>query len=150
MAVEFLRMKLRTSGGAPVLLSGPVVLQTHGAVDLMGDAIDHADAIVAALDGFDAMAPLAEQRLGDSARDTCFGCPGRAPSHTPGRACSCIEATKIRVGTAETLNPLSIRPGEPAAIVRGTDESTRTALTRELTIFRAVRSSGAARAACAA
>ncbi|HYD65289.1 hypothetical protein [Azospirillum sp.] len=141
MAVEFLRMKLRTSNAAPVLLSGPVVLQPHGAVDLLGDAMEHADAIVAAIDAFDAMTPLADQRLGESARETCFGCPARR------RACSCIEATKVRVGTLETLNPVSLRPGEAAAIVRGTDAETRAALTRELTTFRAVRS---AASACAA
>lgn len=143
MAVEFLRLKLRTSNAAPVLLSGPVVLQPHGAVDLLGDAMEHADAIVAAIDAFDAMTPLADQRLGESARETCFGCPARRP----GRVCSCIEATKVRVGTLETLNPVSLRPGEAAAIVRGTDAETRAALTRELTTFRAVRS---AASACAA
>jgi hypothetical protein len=141
MAVEFLRLKLRTCDAEPVLLSGPVVLQPHGAVDLLGDAMNHADAIVAAIDGFDAMTPLADQRLGESARASCFGCPSRR------RACSCIEATKVRVGTLETLDPLSLRPGEPASLVRGTDAEIRGALRRELTTFRAVRS---AAAACAA
>jgi hypothetical protein len=131
VAIEFIRMKLSSSSSKPILLSGSAVLQPDGVIDLFGDAIAHADAIVAAIEGFDSSLPMTELRLSEA----------EAPSAR--RAAPSLQVDKIRIGANATLTPMALRPGRPAAIVPEAGEATRSAVWRELSAFRTMR-----RAAC--
>lgn len=122
MAIEFIRMKLWLTDGSTVLLSGSAVLHPDGALDLFGDATDYGREITAALEGFDANAPLVEQRL-----------------HIEPLPRGSIRFDKVRIGTTDSLTPVTLLPGRPAAIAPGAPEAVKAALGSELTSFRAVR-----------
>ena len=122
MAIEFIRMKLWLADGSTVLLSGSAVVHPDGIMDLFGDAFGYGREIAAALDGFDVAAPLAEQRL-------------RIDPLPRGS----VRFDKVRLGTTDSLTPVTLIPGRPAAIAPGAPEAVTAALRSELASFRAVR-----------
>ncbi|WP_448189333.1 hypothetical protein [Azospirillum sp. sgz301742] len=126
MAIEFIRMKLWLGDGSTVLLSGSVVVHPDGAMDLFGDAFGHGRAIAAALEGFDAAAPLAEQRL-----------------HIEPLPRGSVRFDKVRIGTTDSLTPMTLVPGRPATIAPGAPEAVKATLHAELASFRAVRAATA-------
>lgn len=133
MAIEFLRLKLRRRQAPPVLLSGAAVLHVHGALDLFGDAIPHADAIAAAVDeARTASAPIAFP-LDEVLGDPCATCP-RAKA-----GCSCLQVDRYRVDGTESLSPMLIRPGLPVAVAAGAAGAAPVSLWQSLALFRSNR-----------
>lgn len=133
MAVEFIRMKLWLADGASVLLSGSAVVHPDGAVDLFGDAVNYGRQIAAVIMRFDADAPLVEQRL--------------QIEPLPNGS---IRFDKVRLGTTDSLTPVTLIPGRAATIAPGAPEALKTMLQAELACFRAVRAATSGTAALAA
>lgn len=130
MAIEFIRMKVWLADGTAVLLSGSAVLHPDGAIDLFGDAAEYGREILGALERFDATAPLVEQRL-----------------HIDPLPRGSIRFDKVRIGTTDSLTPVSLMPGRPASIAPGAPDALKAALDSKLASFRAVRATGRALAA---
>lgn len=126
MAIEFIRMKLWRTDGSTVLLSGSAVVHPDGAIDLFGDTCGYGNEIAAALEGFDAAAPLTEQRL-----------------HIEPLPRGSVRFDKVRWGIADSLTPVTLIPGRPASIAPGAPEAVKSALRSELASFRAVRGAAA-------
>lgn len=152
MAIEFLRMKLRRASGAITLLSGGATLHPDGMIDLHGDAADHADSIVSILESVtlhNAADPLPHARV---LADDCAGCPLLA---RVGASCACLQVDRLRVGDAESLTPMQLRPGRPPAELRGVERDRPPSLWPDFARFRMARARGAAatllrESACAA
>lgn len=144
MAIEFNRMKLRRKGNAPVQLAGNAVLHLDGGIDLFGDAMNHAGPISAAVEGVDAMKPLADLPPAQVTAADCTGCPLAAST---GPSCRCLQVDRFRVGDATSLAPMILRPGLPVAVLRDADADVTRPLWREFAVFRAVRALGNVQAA---
>ena len=122
MAIEFIRMKLWLANGSTVLLSGSAVLHPDGAMDLFGDAACYGKEIAAAVERFDAAAPMGEQRL-----------------HIEPLPRGSVRFDKVRWGTTDSLTPVTLVPGRAATIAPGAPDAVKAALRGELASFRAVR-----------
>lgn len=152
MAIEFLRMKLRRASGAVTLLSGGATLHPDGMIDAHGDAAEHADHIVSILESVD---PHKTSDLLPHDRvlaDDCEGCPLLA---RVGASCACLQVDRFRVGDAESLTPMQLRPGRPPAELRGVERDRPPSLWPDFVRFRMARARGAAatllrESACAA
>lgn len=152
MAIEFLRMKLRHASGALTLLSGGATLHPDGMIDVHGDAVDHADRIVSILESIilhKASDPLPHARV---LADDCAGCPLLA---RVGASCACLQVDRFRVGDAESLTPMQLRPGRPPAELSGAERDRPPSLWPDFARFRMARARGAAatllrESACAA
>ena len=130
MAIEFIRMKLWLADGSTELLSGSVVLHPDGVIDLFGDAGNYGREIAAAIERFDARAPLGEQRL-----------------HIEPLPGGSARFDKVRLGTADSLTPVTLVPGRAAVIAPGASDAVKAALHAGLSSFRAVRGALLERAA---
>ena len=144
MAIEFNRIKLRRKGQAPVQLAGNAVLHLDGGIDLFGDAMNHAGLIAEAVEGVDAMKPLADLPPEQVMASDCTGCPLAKSS---GPSCRCLQVDRFRVGEHTSLAPMVLRPGLPVAIHRHADADVTRNLWREFAVFRAVRALGNVQAA---
>ncbi|WP_146214700.1 hypothetical protein [Azospirillum thermophilum] len=113
MAIEFMRMKLRRKSAPPLLLSGGAVLQLDGAIDLLGDAMVHAETVGALIDGVDAGAAPTPLPLAEVMESSCRACPVAARS---GAGCRCLQVDRLRMDGAESLSPVLLRPGQPPAV----------------------------------
>ncbi len=146
MFVEFFQMTQRVRHEAPVERTGAVTLHQHGDVDILGNAMEHAGAIVAAIDSADASRPVTEVPAAFLAGASCQGCPLAAG---PRGGCSCLQADRVRLGEKTIAASVLLRPGLPVAVAEGTDGFVRNALARELSNIQAIRRRSDARSAAA-